>query len=53
MDLRRSCRGQVHQQVAGDKMRDELGEALDVGIAELDRAVAPAASHPRLRSCRS
>jgi hypothetical protein len=24
-------------QTAGDKMRDELGEALDVGIAELDR----------------
>ncbi|HEX3473512.1 MAG TPA: addiction module protein [Kofleriaceae bacterium] len=24
-------------QVADDKMRDELGEALDVGIAELDR----------------
>ena len=27
----------AHQQIAGDKMRDELGEALDVGIAELDR----------------
>lgn len=27
----------VRQQIAGDKMRDELGEALDVGIAELDR----------------
>lgn len=26
-----------HHQNAGDKMRDELGEALDVGIAELDR----------------
>jgi len=25
------------QQVTGDKVRDELGEALDVGIAELDR----------------
>jgi hypothetical protein len=24
-------------QVAGDKMRDELGKALDVGIAELDQ----------------
>ena len=27
----------AHQQVASDKVRDELGEALDVGIAELDR----------------
>jgi hypothetical protein len=27
----------VRQQLAGDKMRDELGETLDVGIAELDR----------------
>lgn len=24
-------------QIAGDKMRDELGEALDLGIAETDR----------------
>lgn len=24
-------------QIAGDQMRDELGDALDVGIAELDR----------------
>jgi hypothetical protein len=27
----------TRQQIAGDKMRDDLGEALDVGIAELDR----------------
>lgn len=27
----------AHQQIASDKMRDEFGEALDVGIAELDR----------------
>lgn len=33
MDLRRSYSLQLHD----DKMRDELGEALDVGIAELDR----------------
>ena len=27
----------ARQQIASDKMRDELGKALDVGIAELDR----------------
>jgi hypothetical protein len=27
----------VRPQIAGDKMRDELGDALGVGIAELDR----------------
>lgn len=27
----------AHPQIAEDKKRDELGEALDVGIAELDR----------------
>lgn len=27
----------ARQPVASDKMRDDLGEALDVGIAELDR----------------
>lgn len=27
----------ARQPIAGDKMRDALGEALDVGIAELDR----------------
>lgn len=27
----------AHEHIDGDKMRDELGKALDVGIAELDR----------------
>ena len=27
----------AREQIDGDKMRDELGKALDVGIAELDR----------------
>lgn len=27
----------TRQQIASDKMRDDLGKALDVGIAELDR----------------